>query len=756
MDQAVRSTIGRFRLESLLTGSSLGTLYLAYDPLFDDKVAIKVLRTYFNREQGLYDRFTKEVETVQKLNHPGIVKIRAMGVGENQKWLAMDYLPGGSLKERLKEPLSLQEAARIIEELADALDEVHARGVLHRDIKPSNVLFNAAGRALLSDFGMATLGEGMHPLLKVGLTTPLPTYMSYEQAMGLILDRRTDVYSLGVLAYEMLTNNVPSYATESVSLSLKQTLEPVVPPSEINPRVPKKVDEVILQALKLFPESRQPTAGEFARQLKAAALEPVVAERPSFVSQAAPVIIGGRVLCPSCGQGNPQGNLYCSQCWSRLDQAPPTSAEEEKSRKEQRLKRAHRRRLLSIVVPSTLAILAVGAIAFAVVNWNKPLPPPSDTVSSVSAEGEWAMYQRDPEHDAFVPVDVKDFRGEVKWAFHTSAPIFTSPAYVNGVLYLAAGDRRIVALDGQTGKLLWEAPTTGPVNSSPAIAGDMLYVGLRDGRLLALDIKTGMPRWEYATENPIYSSPTVKDGVIYVGSGDGKLYALDAKKGTLRFAFDTGGWVLSSPAIKDNIVAVGTSNWRIYFVDVLTGRMRLEYIVSRPIDGSPLIDGDVVYVGGGDGTVKALSLKAKTPFMEKLLLVVWLQLYIWDMAPPPRPQVGILWVSKVGDSIYSGGLAKGGGKIFVGLGGGTLDALDTSNGNKVWEFKTERPISSAPVVAGDTVLVTSLDQKLYAIDIKTGEKRWDFTTEGGISSSPIVANGTIFLTSHDGTLYALR
>ena len=760
MGQAIRSSIGRFRVESLLAGGPLASVYLAYDPQLDRRVALKVISSYFANEPELLAQFLREVEAVRQLRHPSIVPVHELGVDGEHRWLAMEYMTGGSLKERLTAPLPLKEAIRIIEVLADALDEAHARGILHKDIKPSNVLFSSTGRPFISDFGMAILGDGVHPLMKTSLSTPLPTYTSYEQAMGLPLNRPTDVYSLAVLAYEMLTTQVPFYAIEPVALSLKQSSEKPISPSQHNYQVPTEVDQVILTGLRPFVDGRYPTAGEFARQLRAAAERAVApAVRPEVKGPTTEAQrrrpLGGRLMCQNCGQPNSPENVYCSQCWSRLDMAPQVKEEEATALVEQRRLRVRRRKIATLAVGSSLLALSIGVATFLTINENKPLPPASSAISSISQEGEWAMYQRNPDHISYVTTDVKGFAGKVKWSFKTQEPIFASPAYVNGVVFFASGDRRIVALDGTTGRVIWETKTTGPIDSSPAVAGEIVYVGLRDGRVLALEAATGNLAWQYETRNPVYASPLIKDGVAYVASGDGNLYGLDAAKGTLRFAYPTGGWILSSPAISQGILATGSSGGSMTFIDIAKGKKRLEYRVGYSISGTPLIVGDIVYFGSEDGTIRALDLKETTPFWEQAYLRLKLQLYIWGLTDPPRPQTGFLWASKIKGAIYTG-LGYGDGKLFAGTDRSVLYAVDATTGKELWNFKGGRSFYAAPVVAGDTVLAASLDNKLYAVDTKNGQLRWTFTAADRITASPIVAGKTIFLTSHDGTLYALE
>ena len=149
----------------------------------------------------------------------------------------------------------------------------------------------------------------------------------------------------------------------------------------------------------------------------------------------------------------------------------------------------------------------------------RPLPPPTSDISALVSPGDWAMFLRDPIHSAAASDVSVTPQGRLKWRFDTDLPLFSSPAVVDGRLYLGSGDGRIVALDADNGELIWEHEVLGPVDSSPAVAGDSVFIGLRNGRVLSLNKDSGELQWDFQTGGIFATAPVVLEGIAYIGSG---------------------------------------------------------------------------------------------------------------------------------------------------------------------------------------------------------------------------------------------
>jgi serine/threonine protein kinase len=264
---AQSSFIGRYQIEQELGRGGMAVVFLARDPLMNRRVAVKVLPRQFTYDESFLQRFQREARVIATLEHPAIVPVYDFGEHDGQPYLVMRYMPGGSLSDRLeKGPLPLPEAAAILNHLAPALDEAHARGMVHRDLKPANVLFDHRRRPYLCDFGIVKLSEGSATALTAtGGVVGTPAYMSPEQVRGDVeLDGRTDVYSLGVILYEMLTGDKPYHADTPMGLAMKHVLEPVPRILERRPDLPPDCEAVITRALAKEREGRFPTATALA------------------------------------------------------------------------------------------------------------------------------------------------------------------------------------------------------------------------------------------------------------------------------------------------------------------------------------------------------------------------------------------------------------------------------------------------------------------------------------------------------------
>ena len=262
----------QYGLEGEIGRGGMSVVYHARDLRLNRPVAIKVLPPELAHDPAIRARFTREAQTAAQLSHAHIVPIFDVGERDGIAWLVMAMLTGGNLAALLDhEPrLPIEESRRLLTEIADALDYAHARGVIHRDIKPDNILLDReSGRAMVTDFGIAWAMEAASRLTITGIAVGTPTYMSPEQAVGeRALDGRSDIYSLGVVAYQMLTGRLPFTASNSMALLLKHVTERPRPIADLRPDTPKAMCEAIERALMKSPEDRWPTAATLRDALR--------------------------------------------------------------------------------------------------------------------------------------------------------------------------------------------------------------------------------------------------------------------------------------------------------------------------------------------------------------------------------------------------------------------------------------------------------------------------------------------------------
>ncbi|NWG18464.1 MAG: protein kinase [Chloroflexi bacterium] len=277
-DDLIGRRIDDFVIEERLGQGAMAVVYRAYQPSINRHVALKVIRLNQGQHEEFRQRFAHEAEIIARLEHIHILPIYAYGINDEMAYLAMRWLRGGTLGDLMRrEGLSFERAAEIFKQVAQGLTFAHSKGIIHRDLKPSNIMLDDVGNAYLTDFGLAKLSDGSLELTKTGTIVGTPAYMSPEQLRGETLDHRSDIYSLGVILYNMIVGRLPFDTTSSdlVSIIYQHLEKPPTPPTQINPQIPLEVEMVILCALQKERDKRYDSAVEMSRALDIALGRPV-------------------------------------------------------------------------------------------------------------------------------------------------------------------------------------------------------------------------------------------------------------------------------------------------------------------------------------------------------------------------------------------------------------------------------------------------------------------------------------------------
>ena len=241
------SRLGRYRVIEQIGRGGMASVFRAHDPVYDRHVAIKVVPSYRPDDQAFVERFSREAEAVFALDHPNIIKFYDVGEDKGFSYIVMEYVTGGTLEDRLTGRLPLAEVLELLTPFADALDYGHGQGIVHRDLKPTNVLLTADGSPILSDYGLARILDLSARLTQSNTLLGTPEYMSPEQAMGRTADRRSDLYSVGVMVYEMLLGRTPFRADAPLETLMAHIHEAVPPPSGIDPEVRPGLESALLK-----------------------------------------------------------------------------------------------------------------------------------------------------------------------------------------------------------------------------------------------------------------------------------------------------------------------------------------------------------------------------------------------------------------------------------------------------------------------------------------------------------------------------
>lgn len=265
----------RYEVIERIGGGGMAVVYRALDTLLNRFVSIKVLHAQFSTDEEFVRRFRREAQAAASLSHPNVVNIYDVGMEGDEYYIVMEFVDGLTLKEVIQDraPLPVQEAIDISKQICSALGHAHENNIVHRDIKPHNILIGKDGRVKVTDFGIARAITS-NTITQDGSVLGSVHYFSPEQARGGITDVKSDIYSLGVVLYEMLTGELPFSGETPISVALKHLQDHFVEPRQINPSLPQSVENIILKSLAKDPGVRYQSAREMARDLEKALLYP--------------------------------------------------------------------------------------------------------------------------------------------------------------------------------------------------------------------------------------------------------------------------------------------------------------------------------------------------------------------------------------------------------------------------------------------------------------------------------------------------
>jgi beta-lactam-binding protein with PASTA domain/predicted Ser/Thr protein kinase len=326
----------RYRLDRKIGSGGMADVWLADDTELDRQVAIKILHDKYAQDSEFVQRFQREAQAAAGLQHPNVVGIFDRGAFDGTYFIAMEYVDGPSLKDLVKGGMSPKDAIDFTRQILNAARFAHRKGIVHRDLKPQNVLIDNEGRARVADFGIARAGENSD-ITATGSVMGTAQYISPEQAQGKDTTPRSDIYSIGVVLYEMLTGRVPFEGDSAVAVALKQVSEAPRRPSAINPNVPPALDAVVMRALAKDPDARFKDADAFLKALDAAEKAPDT-PRPQDTAAYAAV--------------TPEGEAEVAGAEPPYDE-------------EAAWERERRRRRLRWIIVALLAAAVAGLVAFA-------------------------------------------------------------------------------------------------------------------------------------------------------------------------------------------------------------------------------------------------------------------------------------------------------------------------------------------------------------------------------------------------------
>ena len=260
----------RYKVIEKIGVGGMADVYRGYDELLGRTVAIKILHANFASDEGFVGRFKREAQNAGRLSHPNIVNMYDVGYDQGYHYIVMEYVEGQTLKEYIQErgKLSIDEAIKFAVAIAEGLEHAHAMGIVHCDIKPHNMLITKSGRLKVTDFGIARAMNSQNTMMYTNSVMGSAHYLSPEQASGKAIDGSTDIYSLGVVLYEMLTGRVPYEADTPIAVALKHVKDKLIPPTRYNPSIPPLLESVVMKALQKKPADRYRSVSEMIGDLR--------------------------------------------------------------------------------------------------------------------------------------------------------------------------------------------------------------------------------------------------------------------------------------------------------------------------------------------------------------------------------------------------------------------------------------------------------------------------------------------------------
>ena len=458
------------------------------------------------------------------------------------------------------------------------------------------------------------------------------------------------------------------------------------------------------------------------------------------------------IVCSFCGAENVPGDSVCHNCQHRIIAIPRWAQASGATYRSAKKVWAIR--------------IAVGLILATMVWFNYPYVPnpviwlfrsPSSDLTSSSSSEIWSMRGANPDGASYIAESSDVLQGTLVRSFNLGVATRSSPTIVDGVIYLG-GDFKVTATSEANGETLWEKQTTGPVHGTLAVTGGNLYLPLQDKRLLALDLQTGAVRWEFKSDSPFVGSAVVAGGIVYAGTQKGRVYAVDAESGRRIWDLDLGSSALHPPAVYQGKVVTASSAGNIFVQNARTGDKRLRVRTGSLMVKRPVMGNGQFYVLS-DGDLLAFDASARELPGQYPLTLIWAQLWIWQLPVPSPPNLpGFEWRVSLPSGMGSFQVAPSvtPEALYLGSNTGGIYALDPRRGEIIWQFQSTAPMVTQPIVVGRSMYFGAADGVIYAVDRFSGQTAWKLTLEAPLSAPLSFASGSLYAHTTDGKLNIIR
>lgn len=726
---------GHYTVLKELGVGGMGVVYHCRDEFLQRDVAIKMLLPELMADSKNVEVFTEEARLAARMDHPNIVTVYDIGVENRQNkahhFVAMEYLPGGNLAVRTQgAALAVEHALNWMKQLSNGLYFAHRKGVVHQDVKADNIFITTEGDLKIGDFGLARLMANkvyINPSTK-GMGTP--AYMSPELCRGEQQDQRSDMYSLGILFFEMVTGQLPYRANGMIEMAMKHTTAPIPSVRRLNPEVPDVLDRLIRRMMEKSPNDRYQSLNEVLKilddlifDMRVARMGLTTKRTSQRVDTAAEVSAAQRAKAAA-------------------DAAVAPSAPFAPKRESAGTPRHDTGVLLpgAVQIPEAKSPQAKVSDSAAGENKAAGTPGPqrsgSESSPSVGTASSQARGVNAPDTGFGAHKRSFDDRGDISQTrleaagikmFEPVGPVREPSQKVTKVEEPRISAYSIPVIEGLNPLLseVWTFKTKGPIgwNSTPVAPRDDegVYIASADGALYKIKRESGELMWKYDSNSMMISGPVARANDVLVGTTDGALIKLDANSGAQQWKTQLNHPIVTVPAAVNQYLIVPTLAGKIACVDINDGGRLWEIDLKSPIVCNPSVYGDVAFVSTRDGNIHSLQVKNGRE----------------------------LWRANLDGPIVSTP-AVSADSIYVGTQAGTFFSLDIQTGESIWEHQCSRGIIAGAAIVFTSVIFCSQDKWLYGCEKYDGRLRWKAAVKGTVQSALSVAAQTVIAVSREG------
>lgn len=600
---------GHYTVISEVGVGGMGVVYRCRDELLLRDVAIKILLPELTTNRRNHEVFWQEARLAAQLEHPHIVTIYDIGVedreGKPYYYLAMEYLPGGNLASRLSRgALPLEECLNWMRQLAAGLGFAHKRGVVHQDIKSDNIFITKAGDLKIGDFGLAKLlvGKVHYNASTKGLGTP--AYMSPELCRGDTQDNRSDIYSLGVLFFEMATGQLPFQAAGMIEMAMKHSNAPVPSARRINPELPDALDQMIRKMMYKSADGRYQTTMDILSVIEDLIFERRMSNR------------GLRDASASGGEASPTtkkvGRKKAAKTADRLPIAERMTVTLKDGSADRAAAEAKGRTAVASMTPAQrisgakpTEFLSVKGLAALDLCWTfKSNGPIGWSAAPVIDEDEETLYVTSADGNLYA---LAADTGEKLWSHSTGSPIISAAALVEDKVIVVSSDGTVTAVSNDEGSVLWSFKSNRTVVATPLVHDNLIIISGFDGTLQAIAHKDGKLFWQQDIDEPVAVQPEQRDQNIYVGTKAGSFCSLDAATGQRIWNYRADGPIISGATVSANSVFFGTKGGALHALMTETGQLIWQNSTERPITSKNVVYLDSVLFSNENKSLYCLN-----------------------------------------------------------------------------------------------------------------------------------------------------